>query len=119
MRRQGWRRSFWAGGAGCLAGGAALVGWAQYVLATGDPDVDGPGMLAFSCYVMAVPLAVLGVVLLLVAAFAGRRRAADPALPPPGWYPDEADPTLTRWWDGTAWTAATSPGEPSSWHPEG
>lgn len=23
---------------------------------------------------------------------------------PPGWYPDNADPSLERWWDGAAWT---------------
>lgn len=34
---------------------------------------------------------------------------------PPGWYPDNADPALQRWWDGTQWTthtAAAAPGGP-------
>ncbi len=29
--------------------------------------------------------------------------AATPPLPPPGWYPDPANPTTMRWWDGSAW----------------
>jgi endonuclease YncB( thermonuclease family) len=29
------------------------------------------------------------------------------ALPPPGWYPDNQNPFLLRYWDGTAWTAHT------------
>jgi len=28
---------------------------------------------------------------------------------PPGWYPDHADPSIHRWWDGTAWTTHTAP----------
>ncbi|WP_295818936.1 DUF2510 domain-containing protein [uncultured Microbacterium sp.] len=28
---------------------------------------------------------------------------------PAGWYPDPADPTARRWWDGTQWTAQTAP----------
>lgn len=27
----------------------------------------------------------------------------------PGWYPDNADPALQRWWDGRQWTAHTTP----------
>ena len=27
----------------------------------------------------------------------------------PGWYPDQMDPTLNRWWDGTQWTSAVLP----------
>lgn len=27
---------------------------------------------------------------------------------PPGWYPDNADPSMQRWWDGTAWTTHTA-----------
>lgn len=27
----------------------------------------------------------------------------------PGWYPDNADPRLQRWWDGIQWTAHTTP----------
>ncbi|MBF6437649.1 DUF2510 domain-containing protein [Nocardia cyriacigeorgica] len=27
----------------------------------------------------------------------------------PGWYPDHADPSLLRWFDGHQWTAQTRP----------
>lgn len=29
--------------------------------------------------------------------------------PPPGWYPDQADPRYARWWDGYRWTPYTQP----------
>lgn len=34
----------------------------------------------------------------------------DPVLPflPAGWYPDQADPTLVRWFDGAIWTDQTN-----------
>jgi len=34
----------------------------------------------------------------------------DPVLPflPAGWYPDQADPALVRWFDGHSWTNQTS-----------
>ena len=28
---------------------------------------------------------------------------------PPGWYPDNANPSIQRWWDGRDWTAHTTP----------
>ncbi|MEO6116402.1 MAG: DUF2510 domain-containing protein, partial [Pseudolysinimonas sp.] len=34
--------------------------------------------------------------------------AVTPAIVP-GWYPDNADRSLQRWWDGTQWTTHTSP----------
>ena len=37
-------------------------------------------------------------------------RAASPSSAPvPGWYPDNHDRSLQRWWDGTQWTAHTTP----------
>jgi len=32
-----------------------------------------------------------------------------PAVHPPGWYPDYADPRCQRYWDGRGWTAHTAP----------
>jgi hypothetical protein len=32
-----------------------------------------------------------------------------PQLPPAGWYPDQADASLVRWFDGTQWTDFTQP----------
>ena len=34
---------------------------------------------------------------------------ARPALPPPGWYQDPADPTQHRWWDGARWSDPPPP----------
>ncbi|RLK47449.1 DUF2510 domain-containing protein [Microbacterium telephonicum] len=31
---------------------------------------------------------------------------------PAGWYPDPADPSRTRWWDGAQWTENVSGGQP-------
>ncbi|MBN2177225.1 MAG: DUF2510 domain-containing protein [Demequinaceae bacterium] len=33
---------------------------------------------------------------------------------PPGWYPDPYNPLNQRYWDGSAWTAASIPNRPSS-----
>ena len=32
-----------------------------------------------------------------------------PALTPPGWYQDPADPTQHRWWDGARWSDPPPP----------
>ncbi len=34
------------------------------------------------------------------------------APPPPGWYPDQADPRYVRWWDGRQWTPHVQPARP-------
>jgi len=31
------------------------------------------------------------------------------AATPAGWYPDATDPSVQRYWDGTAWTEHTAP----------
>lgn len=35
-------------------------------------------------------------------------------LPPAGWYPDTADPSSRRWWDGAAWTSHVAPLVPTA-----
>ena len=42
-----------------------------------------------------------------------------PSPPPPGWHPDPTQPAQWRWWDGTQWSAHTSPmvGGPPSLEP--
>ncbi|HEY4225017.1 MAG TPA: DUF2510 domain-containing protein [Pseudolysinimonas sp.] len=42
-------------------------------------------------------------------AAAAAATAAATALAAPGWYPDNTDRTIQRWWDGTQWTAHTTP----------
>jgi hypothetical protein len=39
--------------------------------------------------------------------------AAAPVIAP-GWYPDNADPGLQRWWDGAQWTTHTAPSAPGN-----
>ncbi|MCT9821014.1 DUF2510 domain-containing protein [Microbacterium sp. W1N] len=33
---------------------------------------------------------------------------------PAGWYPDPADPSRTRWWDGAQWTENVAGGQPAA-----
>lgn len=114
-----WRTTAWVAGGLSLAGAVALAWLGAHLAASGDPQTDGAGMLAVSCFVLAGVLVVVGVVLLAAPAIGAALRCGDgPRRPPAGWYADPQDPSLTRWWDGAAWTAATSPREPSSWGPE-
>ncbi|GAA2790969.1 phospholipid scramblase-related protein [Saccharopolyspora taberi] len=39
------------------------------------------------------------------------------APPPPGWYPDQADPRYVRWWDGRQWTQQVQPARPPQQRP--
>lgn len=41
----------------------------------------------------------------------GTAPSADTSALPAAWYPDQADPTRVRWFDGTRWTEATLPAE--------
>jgi hypothetical protein len=34
---------------------------------------------------------------------------AEQAVAPAGWYPDPANPSSRRYWDGSTWTAQTTP----------
>lgn len=46
-----------------------------------------------------------------VAAFSEPTASVAPQIVP-GWYPDNRDPSLLRWWDGTQWTAHAAPAVP-------
>jgi hypothetical protein len=58
-----------------------------------------------------------GVIYLLVRSSSARRplpQATHPGQPSgmaPGWYPDQNDPKLMRWFDGQKWTSGTAPRE--------
>ncbi len=74
-----------------------------------------------------VLVAIIAVVIAVVRAFASPRDAAVVEQPPvverpvmhappatssglaPGWYPDQNDPSLMRYYDGRVWTAQTQP----------
>ncbi len=49
--------------------------------------------------------------LLGTAAYVHKRfqKDAAAAATPAGWYPDATDPSIQRYWDGSAWTEHTSP----------
>ena len=54
---------------------------------------------------LAVPIGVVGIVLLVKA-------KSTPPIPPamaPNWYPDPDDPELLRYFDGQSWTETTQP----------
>ena len=38
-------------------------------------------------------------------------RAAAMTTAAPGWYPDNSNPAIVRWWDGTRWTEHTQPAQ--------
>jgi hypothetical protein len=42
---------------------------------------------------------------------ANANRTDQVTFPPPGWYPDSADPRMARWWDGRAWAPTYAPTE--------
>ncbi|QHE73674.1 DUF2510 domain-containing protein (plasmid) [Rhodococcus sp. ZPP] len=66
---------------------------------------------------------VIGVGAVIVLAIRALVRVGDKRPPPvqlvtpstqgmtPGWYPDQRDPKLNRWYNGSEWTSATLPRE--------
>lgn len=53
-----------------------------------------------------------GVIVVVVGLWHAASRANNPApktaVGPSGWFPDHDDPTLLRYWDGTAWNGDTA-----------
>ncbi len=41
--------------------------------------------------------------------FSRKEHPDQEALPPPGWYPDPADPNVPRWWDERGWGSRYAP----------
>jgi hypothetical protein len=93
-------------GAGLVVGGilvAVASDWVARATVVPATEPDQPSsplpILAMQLVVPALAAAVLGLFLVLT--------LADE--PHPAWHPDPLDPERLRWWDGLAWTDATTP----------
>lgn len=79
-----------------------------------------PGLLNTLVWIL-ILVVIIAVILAVVRAVGGPRSStvveqpvARQAAPPaggltPGWYPDQNDPSLMRYYDGRVWTAQTQP----------
>ena len=72
-------------------------------------------MQAFLVVFGIIPAAIVGGVVLIVKLTKPKSvnrynpPGAAPTGPAPGWYPDQNDPSLLRYFDGRIWTSATRP----------
>jgi hypothetical protein len=61
---------------------------------------------------LSVVMLIGGVIVTVVGLWHAASRAEDPVSPSSsriaGWFPDPADETLLRYWDGTSWTGETA-----------
>lgn len=72
------------------------------------------GADAFVLWVVGIPLLLLFLVIRALVRVGDKRPAPVELVSPApvtaaGWYPDQQDPTLMRWFDGQVWTGATLP----------
>lgn len=101
---------------------AKLIGWIGgpivvlfLLFGTGIDWSSGPEL-----FLILVGLAVIALVVLVIRALVrlgDKRSPTQVVVPmqsgtPAGWYPDQHDPSLVRWFNGTEWTPATLPRQP-------
>lgn len=83
--------------------------------ATARPNLPNEGLelvgslsiwhLLITLVVLLITAGVIALIVMLVKAGSNRGPAyLPPAAMPPGWYPDHADPSRLRWFDGFMWT---------------
>jgi hypothetical protein len=97
---------------GVVAAGALVVNVASSLLARSIPVLAF--VAVFATFVLIV--SVVGAVVCGIVVLVNRERPPRPSTTSPmgllaGWYPDQVDPDLLRYFDGQLWTSGTAPRE--------